>query len=238
MSSPSATQHTVLSTMRGGKAMAADINASIACLMDFPTTSNTIRGWFELASNNRAARRVVAINSEGTWFHFAVDEEGQMRANERTIPDLDCPDLLKKIRVVALIKGKWHLDPSPENQAEKIWIFGNRPVARLQWDPGEFPWKRPRTQSESGEIEFFRYSVKLGRTLLSADEVYITVSEKRWDSYGIHKELRTPLWKGIWNNPLTRMIISFRWLLIHRGLAVGARAKGMNIVAMVRFAER
>ena len=35
---------------------------------------------------------------------------------------------------------RWFIDPSPSIIGDdgKMWIYGNGPLVRLQWDPGEY----------------------------------------------------------------------------------------------------
>ena len=62
------------------------------------------------------------------------------------------------------------MDPPLEKITKKAWIFGNMTMAWLKWDPGEFQWKGSCTQQESGGVEFFKCSVKIGRAMLLADD--------------------------------------------------------------------
>ena len=133
--------------------------------------------------------------------------------------------------MVALIKGKWSIDPSPGHITEhtKAWIYGNRPFERLQWDPGEYIWKSTYMHLGKEGMDFFKYSVKMGRSLLIENEEVKPAAEKRWEEYGLHKEMRRPLWTTLWNNKQARKITVFQWLVIHKGIVVGERAKGMNV---------
>ena len=97
----------------------------------------------------------------------------------------------------------------------------------MQWDPREFHWCNNGINSASGGIEFFKFTVKLGRAILTIDSSYSPIAERRWESYSINKELRNALWKNIWGNPQERKIMSFRWLLINGELDVGERARGI-----------
>ena len=49
---------------------------------------------------------------------------------------------LLKIRVLALIKGIWSVDPPSDKLIEhdKAWIYNNKPLVGMQWDLGEFVW--------------------------------------------------------------------------------------------------
>ena len=136
-------------------------------------------------------------------------------------------------QVVVLLNRKWHTNPTPDKitRQVKAWVFGNKPLTHLQWDPGEFHWHNNGIIPASGRIEFFKFTVKLGRAILTVDSSHKPIAERRWESYGITKELR----KTIWANPQARKITSFRWLLIHGGLDVGENARGNTILRRCVF---
>ena len=98
------------------------------------------------------------------------------------------PQLLK-IRILVLIKGIWRVDPPPDKLTEKDkeWIYNNKSLVDLQWDPAEFAWK--------GQYE--QHSVKLGKILLSENEQVTPAAEKWWVEYGIHNDLRRELLKEL-----------------------------------------
>mgnify|MGYP000485797268 CR=1 FL=1 len=87
------------------------------------------------------------------------------------------------------------MDPPPDKLTEqdKTSIYNNKPLVGLQWDPGEFVWKGPYEQHSNGGVQLFRYSVKLGRMLLTQKEPVTLASEKCWVDYGIYSDMRREL---------------------------------------------
>ena len=78
---------------------------------------------------------------------------------------------------------RWLLDPSPSRigEAGKMWNYGNRPLVRLQWDPGEYVWKDPQIQQESVNIPFIQYSVQLGRGILAKQKKTVPATTHLWN---------------------------------------------------------
>ena len=101
---------------------------------------------------------MVGVSADGTKTWFLVDDAGIFK---QSVPDSNVPLIptqLEKIRVLAFIKGKWRIDPSPRlvNDQDKAWIYNNKPLVDLQWDPGEFAWKGDYEQYSKGGIELFK----------------------------------------------------------------------------------
>ena len=51
-------------------------------------------------------------------------------------------------------------DPKTLDHDCKIWLFDNKPLCDLEWDPLEVWWQTPRTNNLK---KFFEYDTKLGR---------------------------------------------------------------------------
>ena len=102
------------------------------------------------------------IEDESCLF-FEVQAKGRL-AGPEVEADLVCECIFQWIRVVTAVGRRWLIDLDPEQLTGvwRIWAFGARPLARLQWDPSEWFW----LDSKRGPLQFFQYTVRFGRRLL------------------------------------------------------------------------
>ena len=135
----------------------------------------------------------------------------------------------QRLRVIGQSGKRWYDDPNPKTllTLDKAWVYGNCPLVRLQWDPGDYVWQmNSLSSSHAQHRSFFDYSVKYGRNLLVEARICDPAASKVWDDYGIPQDIRKDFWKRLWNQIYPRKITTFCWLLIHRSLPVGAWYKG------------
>ena len=107
---------------------------------------------------------MVGVNLDGSKTWFREDKEG-------VISDPDLPhsaSQLLKIRVLVLIKGICRVDPPCDKLSEHVKAWTNYIEQAYRWFAME-PGVNSHQYSKSG-IEFFKYSVKMGRILLSKNE--------------------------------------------------------------------
>ena len=71
----------------------------------------------------------------------------------------------------------------------KFRVYGSRPLAEIEWDPGDFRWKH-----DSRLWNFFEYNTKLGQTLqLQLDGPL----HNGWQTLGILDKVLDNFWKGL-----------------------------------------
>ena len=84
------------------------------------------------------------------------------------------PCQYKRVRIIGYFDAKWYIDPEPDkvDLFWKIWVYYNKPLQELQWDPGEFFWKHPfQPLSQATLIPFFQYTIKLGHYVLMSQKI-------------------------------------------------------------------
>ncbi|KAH7434029.1 hypothetical protein KP509_07G097800 [Ceratopteris richardii] len=109
--------------------------------------------------------------------------------------------------MVALSGKVWSLDP-PANKIEAqtgIWAYGKKPLARLQWDPGEYVWEDEHSNAGGGKHSLFQYTVQMGRRLQRNQVGHTPSAAINWEANGIPGEF-----------------IHDYWRIAHKGIAVGA----------------
>ena len=55
---------------------------------------------------------------------------------------------------------KTHLDATKVDPHWKLWVYSNRTLAELEWDPWDFKWKH-----DGRLCHFFDYNTKLGQAI-------------------------------------------------------------------------
>ena len=93
----------------------------------------------------------------------------------------------QEVRIIGYTRKEWSIDPSPKKVTGfwKLWAYGNMPLVRLQWDPGEFMRKVPFKPSESSLIPFFKNTMKLGRRILASLKQVTPASGTFWSQQGM-----------------------------------------------------
>ena len=72
------------------------------------------------------------------------------------------------------ISKKWFLGIHPLKNAHCVVHCGflkKKPLYNLDWDLADYQWKNPSVGGNDKHLEFFQYSVKLGRNLVVAIKV-------------------------------------------------------------------
>ncbi len=228
--SPRHVQDDYLKQLRGGVMMATEIREALHSLNE-PTTRSETTGWFGLFAASGECRRVKATGNEGEEWFYEVDPNGSIGKQIRA--ERGEAEAWQRIRVVAQVKRKWLTDPKPGSSftGEQAWVYANRPLIRLLWDPGDYVWQLPDgANGRNVKKGFFEYTVKYGRKILASTRQCEPAALKVWKEYGIQVQSRSDFWKQIWNQSYPRKISTFLWLLAHRGLAVGAWYKGKEVV--------
>ena len=90
--------------------------------------------------------------------------------------------------VVVLEVKKWQVNPDPRKLDNdcKLWLFDNRPLCDLEWDPLEVWWQKPGTNKLEG---FFEYNTKLGRQIIGSKSVGVAQTRNSWRYSGISDDL-------------------------------------------------
>ena len=81
---------------------------------------------------------------DGSCLFFELGSEGRLlQVSEEALVVLAC--VFQRIRVVAIVGRRWVVDPDPGlfDREWRLWAYGARPLACLQWDPGEWFWHNP-----------------------------------------------------------------------------------------------
>ena len=101
----------------------------------------------------------------------------------------------QRIRVVVSTGRRWWIDPDLALFARdwRIWVYGARPLARLQWDPGEWVWLDSRT----GPLQFFQYSVRFGRHLLWSRRPVVAAAARHWRSQRLSQGFLRDFWQRL-----------------------------------------
>ena len=121
----------------------------------------------------RTAEILIAVRgcSQETTLFFGAGPGGQLQ-RVQSEAGLVSYCIFQRVRILGAHGRVWHVDPNPDVVASspewRLWAWESRPLARLQWDPGEWHWRDPFAAVGSPPIPFFRYLAQLGRHILLA----------------------------------------------------------------------
>jgi hypothetical protein len=115
-------------------------------------------------------------------------------------PEPNNNEIWHRVRILHHKQKSWLLDPPMEklDGMGKMWIFGCKPLIRLQWDIGEFFWQIPSNSSTYRSIPFFQYTVKLGRQNLASQSRTVLTAAELWEAHGLDSTRLSIFWKELW----------------------------------------
>ena len=142
----------------------------------------------------------------------------------RTKSELVATCTFQRIRIVGACGRTWHVDPDSDSISDdlewRLWAWESRPLARVQWDPGERQWCDPFATVGSPPTPFFQYSARLGRHILVAQRQATPAAAEHWRRRGITSEFLASFWKRLWSSPQPQRTVTFQSLKAHRAIAV------------------
>ena len=100
-----------------------------------------------------------------------------------------------------------------------------RTISRLTWDPEELYWK-VWIQDQIKDASCFQYSVTIGRKILGGRSWKEQTANYFWRCIGLSPQHLMQFWKCLWSIKMSRKIVCFRWLLVHRAIPVNGWRKG------------
>ena len=102
------------------------------------------------------------------------------------------------MRVIARLDKKIFIDPNPliAKYSSHMWVLHSRPIAYLQWDPLDYGWKLPMSDTTHMKVlPFFAYYVALGRNVL-LNEIESTSAGKKYCEEGnVSSSYMSKFWK-------------------------------------------
>ena len=128
--------------------------------------------------------------TEHTVLFFEVGDRGRLyRVSSEATVVAEC--VFQRIRIVGMCDRTWHVDPDPDSITEdpewRLWAWESRPLARLQWDPGEWQWRDPLVAADRPPTPFFQYSARLGRHILLAQRQTEPAAAEHWRRQGLRQ---------------------------------------------------
>ena len=126
---------------------------------------------------------VVRGCTSTTSLFFEVGDAGRLqRVTSEDSMVSSC--IFQRIRVIGIQDRQWLIDLDPDTVIRdhewRLWAWGSRPLARLQWDPGEWQWRDPFAGADRPPIPFFQYTARLGRHILIAWRQGVPAAAEHW----------------------------------------------------------
>ena len=91
---------------------------------------------------------------------------------------------------------KWQINPDPGKLETdcKLWIFDNKPLCDLEWDPLEVCYQKlGMTKLENN----FEYNINLGRQIIGSKSMGATQTRNSWRDKGIPDDLLKSFWRRL-----------------------------------------
>ena len=108
---------------------------------------------------------------------------------------------------------------SDTNTDHTLWMWGNKWIQDLQWDPKDWNWRRIGTLPDT---TILNYTTKRGyRVALRQDSNQMNV-DAEMEADGIDSKTRAKFFNRIWHPYLPRKVSALQWLILAEGLPVGA----------------
>lgn len=187
-----------------------------------PMPAPTIGQWVAPKDDDGSVRRVYHIKTvaptTASLYHKDSSERLQPISHNHNLP----PDS-REIRIVRTV-GPRHiiLDYNPVSEIEddqSLWVWGNEWVSRLEWDPKEWLWRRIGILPESNILN---YTTKRGYRVAMRQENHQMPIDAELEAEGYDSKMRAKFFNRIWHPHLPRKVSAMQWLILTKGLPVGA----------------
>ena len=105
------------------------------------------------------------------------------------------------------------------NVDQTLWMWSNKWIQDLQWDPKDWNWRRTGTLPNTSILN---YTTKRGyRVALRHDNNQMKV-DAELEAEGVDSKTRAKFFNRIWHPYLHRKVSAMQWLILAEGLPVGA----------------
>ena len=113
----------------------------------------------------------------------------------------------------------WFNPKEPLEEDQELWLWGNRGIEDLEWDPKDWIWRRIGVLAETNILN---YSTKRGyRVALRQDNNQMEV-DAELEAACYNSKARVKFFNKIWHPYLPRKVSAMQWLILTKGLPVGA----------------
>ena len=109
-----------------------------------------------------------------------------------------------------------YVDPKEE---QATWLWGDEWVSNLAWDPKEWVWRRIGMLAEAPN---FDYTTKRGYRVALRQNNHTMDVDEELAAAGFHSKVRAKFFNRIWHPHLPRKVSAMQWLILTKGLPVGA----------------
>ena len=155
---PMLTHEEQLRGIPGAQQMSLEIDIAIPHTCTQPMHDTSTPQWM-----GAFTRHEVLIAVRGTLevmgcLCFDVAEDGRIW---RVIAEVEIVTqcCFQRIRIIGSLGRQWLIDPDPAaiegEPGWRLWVWGRRPIAKLQWDPREWFWQDPFSPPDSPGTPFF-----------------------------------------------------------------------------------
>lgn len=162
---------------------------------------------------------------EGTLYRKETSEVLTFVACDQRIPAGS-----KEIRVVRTIgpkNGILDYNPTDETPTEQtLWVWGNEWLSNLEWDPKEWTWRRLGILPNTSVLN---YSTKRGYRVAMRQDNHQMEVDAELELAGFNSKERAKFFNRIWHPYLPRKVLAMQWLILTRGLLVGAWRKRIGL---------
>ena len=213
-------------TIWGGNIMYTEIDRVFTMHSFQPSQSGLF--WYGMFSSLNVLLGVRGYKNSHDCLYFDVLRSGRLHSIVMEDEVVSQGSMLP-VRILWKNDKKWMLNPHPNdiNNLSELWVYENKPIDKLLWDPNEWKWQSILPQGMLGkQIPFFQYSVKMGRELLRRRVVVTPVTCKFWNLGNVRHSWLNAYWKWLWAMEIPRKVVLFRWLLVHYGTPVKSWMKG------------
>ena len=220
-------QKSRVSNFRGANIMITQV--STVYQVTLPTLSfGHCLNWYGMFSRLNILIGARLYTQNGSLYFYEVCDNGRLLVVEEESSIVSSARQLP-VRVIARLGKKIFIDPNPliAKYSSHIWVLNSRPIVDLQWDPLDYGWKLPMSDSTQEKVlPFFAYSVSLGRKFLLNEIESIPAGKKYWEEGNVSSTYMLKFWKHLWSLKCMNKVLHFRWLMIHYALPVGALLRG------------
>ena len=129
----------------------------------------------------------------------------------------------REVRIIRTLGPKHTIldcNPTDDTPAEQnLWLWGNKWLEELEWDPKDWIWRRLGILPDTSVLN---YTTKRGYRIALKQHNHQAPVDVELEAAGFDGKAQAKFWNRIWHPYLPRKISAMQWLILTKGLPVGA----------------
>lgn len=117
-------------------------------------------------------------------------------------------------------------------QEQSFWLWGNEWIRDMEWDPKDWQWRRIGILPDTSMMN---YTTKRGYIIALKQNTQQMPLDVELEAEGFNSKARAKLFNQIWHPYLPRKVSAMQWLILTKGLPIGAWREKLGLSNSCEF---